>query len=191
MAEEKQEGQKTVVSFIVGLLIGGLLVWAFSGPAVDAPEDKKEGDKKEKTEEKKDVNKEESASSEVKSEDSSKGNEEVKKEEVKATLPVGDGKVVVNTQSAGNSVKLDSATYPVKEGWIGVRDYQDGNMGGILGVARFSEEQGLVPKEIVLQRPTVAGKEYAVVVYEESGDRRFSVADDKQIDKVFTTFKVE
>ena len=41
MAEEKQEGQKTVVSFIVGLLIGGLLVWAFSGPSVDAPEDKK------------------------------------------------------------------------------------------------------------------------------------------------------
>ena len=189
MAEEKQESQKTVVSFIVGLLIGGLLVWAFSGPSADAPEDKKEGDKKEVTEEKKDGNKE--VTEETKTEES-KSTEEVKKETVvKASLPVGDGKVVVNTQKAGNSVKLESATYPVKEGWIGVRDNQDGKLGGILGVVRFSEEQGLVPTEIILQRPTVAGKEYAVVVYEESGDRKFNVADDKQIDKVFTTFKAE
>ncbi len=188
MAEEKQEGQKTVVSFIVGLLIGGLLVWAFSGPSADAPEDKKEGDKKEVTENKKDTSKESTEEVKVESENSS---EEVKKEEVKASLPVGDGKVVVNAQSAGNSVKLDSATYPVKEGWIGVRDNQDGKLGGILGVVRFSEEQGLVPTEIILQRPTVAGKEYAVMIFEENGDRKFNSAEDKQLDTVFTTFKAE
>ena len=34
---EKQESQKTVVAFITGLLIGGLLVWVFSA----TPEDKK------------------------------------------------------------------------------------------------------------------------------------------------------
>jgi len=188
MAEEKQEGQKTVVSFIVGLLIGGLLVWAFSGPSADAPEDKKEGDKKEVTEDKKTNDKE--STKEVNLEEN-KANDEVKKEEVKASLPVGDGKVVVNSQAPSTKIKLDSATYPVKEGWIGVRDYQDGKLGGILGVVRFSEEQGLVPTEIILQRPTVAGKEYAVVVYEENGDRKFNVADDKQIDKIFTTFKAE
>ncbi len=183
MAEEKQEGQKTVVSFIVGLLIGGLLVWAFSGPSADAPEDKKEGDKKEVTEDKKTNDKE--STKEVNLEEN-KANDEVKKEEVKASLPVGDGKVVVNSQAPSTKIKLDSATYPVKEGWIGVRDYQDGKLGGILGVVRFSEEQGLVPTEIILQRPTVA-----VVVYEENGDRKFNVADDKQIDKIFTTFKAE
>lgn len=188
MAEEKQEGQKTVVSFIVGLLIGGLLVWAFSGPSADAPEDKKEGDKKEVTEDKKTNDKE--STKEVNLEEN-KANDEVKKEEVKASLPVGDGKVVVNSQAPSTKIKLDSATYPVKEGWIGVRDYQDGKLGGILGVVRFSEEQGLVPTEIILQRPTVAGKEYAVVVYEENGDRKFNVSDDKQIDKIFTTFKAE
>lgn len=32
MAEETQDGQKTLVAFVVGLLIGGMLVWAFSGP---------------------------------------------------------------------------------------------------------------------------------------------------------------
>ena len=188
MAEEKQEGQKTVVSFIVGLLIGGLLVWAFSGPSANAPEEKKEGDKTEKTE-----NKDESkdGGKEIKIEDVKVNEEGKKSETVKSTLPVGDGKVVVTSPSAGNTVKLESATFPVKEGWIGVRDYQEGNLGGILGVVRFSEEQGLVPTEIILQRPTVAGKEYAIVVYEESGDRKFSVADDKQIDKVLTTFTAQ
>lgn len=188
MAEEKQEGQKTVVSFIVGLLIGGLLVWAFSGPSADAPEEKKEGDKKEVTEDKKTNDKE--STEEIKLEEN-KVNDEVKKEEVKASLPVGDGKVVVNSQAPSTKIKLDSATYPVKEGWIGVRDYQDGKLGGILGVVRFSEEQGLVPTEIILQRPTVAGKEYAVMIFEENGDRKFNSAEDKQLDTVFTTFKAE
>ena len=36
----KQEGQKTVVSFIAGLLIGGLLVWVFS----DAPDSQSDRD---------------------------------------------------------------------------------------------------------------------------------------------------
>ena len=47
MTDVKQEGQKTIVSFIVGLLIGGLLVWAFSGPEVSAPNDKKDDSKEE------------------------------------------------------------------------------------------------------------------------------------------------
>ena len=56
MSEEMQEGQKTIVSFIVGLLIGGLLVWAFSGPTVNAPTE----ENKDKVEEgtKDDTNKE-------------------------------------------------------------------------------------------------------------------------------------
>ena len=37
MSEQKEETQKTVVSFVVGLLIGGLLVWAFSGTESTAP----------------------------------------------------------------------------------------------------------------------------------------------------------
>ena len=79
----------------------------------------------------------------------------------------------------------------MSEGWIGVRDYQAGQLGGLLGVSRFSEAQGLVPSGVALQRATVAGKEYAVVVYTESGDRQFNLADDKQIDSVFATFTAQ
>ncbi len=177
MSDEKQEGQKTVVSFIVGLLIGGLLVWAFSGPTASAPEVKEEkiGTDKVKVEVAND-----------------QAEETATKEEAEApvaTLPVGDGSVSVTDQSASSLITLASVTYPVSEGWIGVRDYESGQLGSLLGVVRFSESQGLVPKDITLQRSTVAGKEYAVVVYTDNGDRKFNLADDVQVDSVFATFK--
>ena len=179
MSEDKQEGQKTIVSFIVGLLIGGLLVWAFSGPAVDAPNKDKGDDKAEEA-------------METESEEEAETEEETT-ETVAETpvLQVGEGKVDVADQAAGTSVTLNGATYPVSEGWIGVRDYTDGRLGGLLGVVRFSEEQGLVPSAVALQRATVAGKEYAVVVYTESGDRQFSLANDVQLDSVFATFTAQ
>jgi hypothetical protein len=181
MAEEKQEGQKTVVSFVVGLLIGGLLVWAFSGPTNEMKDDEsmKDDDSAEEAdvEEMDDVEVTDTTSDEV-----------VVEEVVKPTLSVGDGKIVVKAQEASTAVTLDSATYPVSEGWVGVRDYQNGQLGALLGVVRFSEEQGLVPSEIVLQRPTTAGQDYAVVVYKENGDRQFNLAEDVQIDSIFATF---
>ncbi len=182
MSDEKQEGQKTVVSFIVGLLIGGLLVWAFSGPSVEAPKD---ADKKTDTEkvEPKDEKSEDVKTSEVKT-------EETTTPEV-TTLPVGDGKITVENQAAGKFVTLKSATYPISEGWIAVRDYQNDQLGVVLGAARFSEEQGLVPTGVTLLRTTTAGKEYAIVVYTENGDKKFNVADDKQLDSVFATFTAE
>lgn len=177
MSDEKQEGQKTIVSFIVGLLIGGLLVWAFSGPTASAPEVKKEKEETEKV--KVEVNKDQEENK----------TEETKNEApVVTTLPVGDGSVTLANQSAGSVVSLTSVTYPISEGWIGVRDYQSGQFGSLLGVVRFSESQGLVPKEIILQRSTVAGSEYAVVLYTDNGDRQFNLADDVQVDTVFATF---
>lgn len=180
-AEEKQEGQKTVVSFVVGLLIGGLLVWAFSGPTAESPKsDKGEATKSEKTTTTESAATEESTATES----AAATTEEV----TKATLPVGDGKIVVADQPASASIELTSATYPVEEGWVGVRTYENDQLGYILGVVRFSAEQGLVPNQIVLQRPTTAGKQYAVVVYKENGDRDFNLAEDVQIDTIFATF---
>ena len=182
MAEEKQEGQKTVVSFIVGLLIGGLLVWAFSSPApTPAPTD---------TDTTPATN-----SEDVNDNDEAGNGEQVANPTPSTTerpaLPVGDGRVTVNNQPAGSRVTLAAAVFPVAEGWIGVRDYQAGQLRGLLGVVRFSEEQGLVPTEIVLQRPTTSGNDYAVVVYSDNGDRQFNLADDVQIDTVFATFTAQ
>jgi hypothetical protein len=182
MAEEKQDGQKTLVAFVVGLLIGGMLVWAFSGPSANAPTDDADSKTKDSIEE---------TDSSVKggTVDDKKASET---DEAKASvLQMGEGKIVVNDQASSASIKLESAVYPISEGWIGVREYNNENLGFILGVVRFSESNGLVPAEIVLQRPTTPGKSYAIVIFTENGDPGWNLADDVQIDKIFDTFKAE
>ncbi len=178
MAEETQEGQKTVVSFVVGLLIGGLLVWAFSGPAASEAPTEVIDETEESTEEM-------SGEATVPADQTAA---ETKTTAPTPTLSVGEGKIEVSDQPASAAITLASATYPISEGWVGVRDYTDGQLGAILGVVRFSESQGLVPSSIVLQRSTTPGREYAVVVFEENGDRQFNLANDAQIDSIYATF---
>ena len=182
--EQQQDGQKTLVAFVVGLLIGGMLVWAFSGPNADAPTDKSDDNKSEEM-------KDETEGKDEKKVEAPAGQEA---NAIKAALPqlqVGDGKVQVEDQAASKTIGLASATYPVSEGWIGVRQYDNEELGYILGVARFSEEQGLVPSEIPLLRSTTAGKTYAIVIFKEDGDRKFNLGGDVQIDTVFDTFTAQ
>lgn len=179
--QEKKENQKTIVAFAAGLLIGGLLVWVFGGSAkTDKPTEDQNASTTEQT-----VTVTPSKDETTKTDDKTT---EAPKAEVKPVLNTGEGKVEVVDQKAGSSVDLKSATFPSDEGWIGVRDYVNGQPAGLLGVARFSKVQGLVPEAVTLQRATVAGKTYAVVFYSESGDRVFSLANDVQVPGVFATF---
>ncbi len=180
MAEETQDGQKTLVAFVVGLLIGGMLVWAFSGPTASAAENRDNDDTEEEGEGIDDKTSETSSKSDSEGKTSSN--------EPAPALKVGNGEVSVPDQKASMSIQLDSVTYPVSEGWIGVRDYNNDQLGFILGVVRFSESQGLIPSEITLQRSTTAGNRYAVVVFTEDGDFDFNLAGDVQIDTIFDTF---
>jgi hypothetical protein len=184
MAEEKQDGQKTLVAFVVGLLIGGMLVWAFSGPSAQAPMEAGDDES------------EESAITDVEIVGENGTDDEAATEQESATAPreelkVGNGEIVVPNQAASASIELESATYPVSEGWIGVRQFSNDQLGYILGVVRFSESQGLIPSEIVLQQPTTAGNEYAVVIFSEDGDFDFNLAGDVQIDTIFDTFTAQ
>jgi hypothetical protein len=176
--QEKQENQKTIVAFAAGLLIGGLLVWVFGGaPKADAPQDDVNATTTEEVGEEIEVNDATTTDEDADDEDSAT-----------PVMSTGTGAVELNDQEAGTRVSLESATFPSDEGWIGVRDYANGQLAGILGVARFSKEQGLIPKEIILQRATKAGSTYAIVFYSESGDRVFSLADDVQAGGVVKTF---
>tara|TARA_B100001989_G_scaffold245115_1_gene214562 strand:+ start:942 stop:1487 length:546 start_codon:yes stop_codon:yes gene_type:complete len=181
MAEETQDGQKTLVAFIVGLLIGGMLVWAFSGPTATAPVAEVENEATEM----------EDGAEEGEVSDEEEGEETAEEAVETPELTVGEGEVVVSDQPASASIALESATYPISEGWIGVREYDNDNLGFILGVVRFSESQGLVPAEITLQRSTTPGRNYAIVIFSENGDRGFNLATDVQIDQVFGTFRAE
>jgi hypothetical protein len=182
-AAEQQDGSKTLVSFVVGLLIGGMLVWAFSGPTNQTNTS--------------DVVNNEDEVGEV------TGEQEVSvvEDDVETTsdtsaapvltLPVGDGSVVVNDQPASASIVLERATYPIEEGWIGVRDFNNGQLGFIKGVVRFSAAAGVVPENIILQDSTRAGQQYAVVVFSDNGDNAFNPAGDVQIDQIFATFTAQ
>lgn len=175
----KEESQKTVISFIFGLLIGGLLVWAFMGG---------NGGGAGKTPETADT----ASSTSTLAASSSTPDTTTPTAGDTPALSVGsEGTVTITDKKAGKAVAIATATYPIAEGWIGVRSYEEGKLGWILGVVRFSQAGNIVPTNIHLQTPTVAGKEYAVVMFTEGGDRAFNSATDRQLDTIFTTFTAE
>lgn len=172
---EKQESQKTVVAFITGLLIGGLLVWVFSS----TPEAKQEPE--EKT-----TDTEQVAGDEEKSEDMKT---ESKEEVVSSDEVIGKGVLTVADQAAGKTVTLGKVEFPTKSGWIVVREFMDGTPGNVLGAARYSAAEGLVPASVELMRATVKDSSYQVVFFTNKGDAGFSLADDKVIAGGEVTFK--
>ncbi len=168
MDDKKLESQKTVVAFVAGLLIGGLLVWVFSAsPDKPTPttssEETPEGEMT-NTEEAPEVNETE--------------------ETPTSSAPVvqevtGDFSFSVADQSAGTSVSLgDRTSYPTNEGWIVVHEDVNGSLGNALGAARFNTAAGLAPQSVSLLRGTTAGKNYQVVFYSENGDRMFDIRED-------------
>lgn len=169
--ENNQDNQKTIVSFVVGLLIGGLIVWAFSGPEQDTHDD---------------IDMSENGAAMEMDEDDDNMDDGEDNDSVAVS-----GEIAVPDQEASSAIAIESATYPVSEGWVGVRTYENQTLTNILGVVRFSESQGLVPDTIQLQTPTISGQTYAVVVYEEDGDFDFSLAGDRQLDTIFDTFVAE
>ena len=200
MAEQlKEESQKTVVSFVVGLLVGGLLVWAFAGGPDATPKEKTSTtDKKEVTTDTK----------------TDKASEETVTSKEDTAVAVGEGSVKVDGETkAGMSVPISDVTFPAKEGWVGVRNLNDGKLGLILGVARFSADQGLkqlfqshplgpivnwktemLPMQWKIAISWICGYlsfylfVYAIVFYSESGDRKFNTADDVQTEGDYATF---
>ena len=172
--QDKQESQKTIVAFAAGLLIGGLLVWIFGGSP------KQEEVKVTATT----TPKSEVTNTEV---TNVTNTEKETTTTAKPVMVTGEGKIVVGEVKAGSVVTLTSATFPTDEGWITVRESNNGQLSGLLGAARYSKEQGLTPSEVTLMRPMVTGKSYAVVFYSESGDKVFTQALDKQIDSVAPT----
>jgi len=172
MTEEVKDSQKTVVAFIAGLLVGALLVWMFGGSDATTMSETEhtetdsalldEGTMSFDTET-------ESAAGEM-------------SDESAATLSIGDAEAEVASEAAGSEVVLSSATFPTDAGWVAVRSYNDGMLGNVLGAARYSKEQGLIPDSIQLLTPTMAGEQYAIVFFSENGDRQFNMRSDFQLD---------
>lgn len=174
---EKQESQKTVVAFITGLLIGGLLVWVFSS----SPEKNVEPVVEEEVTTEKTTDTETVASE--------KATEEVVGSAIADSVVTGTGVLSVADQKAGKLVVLGTTEFPSKAGWVVVREYADGMLGNILGAARYSSAEGLVPANVELVRETVTGSSYQVSFYGTNGDSEFKITDDKPLEAKTATFK--
>lgn len=181
---EKDEGQKTVVAFIAGLLIGGLLVWVFSSSPENTPNTKV-------TDESTQAQQERNAETSTSNETDTAPNTEVGKETVttnqavKTVTPAtnGEGKITVANQPAGTVVELSEVVFPGNAGWIAVRDERS-----VLGAARYNLADGLVPEEVELLRATQAGNSYYVLFYTEDGDKQFNTAKDFEMEGTQVTF---
>ena len=84
--------------------------------------------------------------------------------------------ITVTDQTAGDVVRVAVANMP-KLGWLAVHEIKDGVIANALGASlRDKGEQKDI--NIYLLRPTVKGGEYAVVLYDDNGDRQFSLTSD-------------
>lgn len=177
MDDRKQESQKTVVAFIAGLLIGGLLVWVFTGtPETEAPVMDTDTDTERVTET--DDTDDIFTNGTVDDEAATTTDDEV----VAPPAPTGDGSVSMDDQPAGATVVLDAVVYPGAEGWIAVHESTGGTLGNALGAARFNTAAGLTPTSVALLRATTPGQTYSVVFYAENGDRIFDLRTDAQVE---------
>ena len=181
-----EENKKTIIAFIIGLVIGGLLVYIFAQPGVDDNASPERVTNNTNTEA--DDEDEENDDDEDVTPGANNGSTSTP---VVRDVQTGEGSVSVVDQSAGNRVAIANATFPTNEGWIGVRDYVNGQMTGVLGVARWNLSEGLVPTSVPLLRSTVSGYTYAVVFYSDNGDREFNLATDVQMQGVMDTFEAE
>lgn len=188
MSEENrmtEENKKTIIAFVAGLLVGGLLVFIFVEPSssvITTDNDREEETANEdvETETRPDVTEEEEPDEE---EPTPVTDEEPEDE--------GNGSVSVSDQEAGSRVYFSNASFPAAEGWVGVREYQNGQLSGLLGASRWDKAEGLEPTSVGLLRPTISGRTYAVVFYTENGDEIFSLATDRQMQGVMETFEAE
>lgn len=188
MSEQNQnpEGQKTIVAFIVGLLVGGLIVYMFFGSPAEAPTTITNDDNGTATTTPPDTEEDEDSNdSTVPSQDDTSSDEPA------PVMEIGEGSVSVTDQSASSIVDLEAVTFPMSDGWIGVREFTNDQLGSILGVMRFSESQGLIPEEIRLIRPTTAGREYAIVFFTSDGTREFNLATNVQVEGIAATFTAQ
>lgn len=162
--------QKLAIAFIIGLLIGAGAVWVYFANTnkAEAPttEEKIEEGEEEKNEDEQTT---ETPVTEV--------SREVNITPAAQTLVGNDYDIQVNNQPSGNFVAIANVSMPQGGGWVVVHEQEDGVMGNALGAQYF--EEGSWSGSVSLLRNTVVGKDYFVMLYNDNGDRRFSLENDK------------
>ena len=143
---------------IAGLIIGAGLMWAVPMP-VNAPSDA----------------------------DSAEGGAVAEAAQQELSEPLANGAVRISNQPAGRAVVVSEVTLP-SLGWVVVHEVlPDGALGNALGASR--REAGSHTNVIVdLLRGTEPSRTYAVVLYEDNGDKAFDLKADSPISGARASF---
>jgi len=100
----------------------------------------------------------------------------VQQGEVEGGQAMAGKSIVLAQQVAGNSVVVSAVSMP-KSGWVVVHEIKSGAVANALGAAR-REVGEYTDVSVQLLRSTVSGGAYAVVLYDDNGDKSFSLASD-------------
>lgn len=171
-SQNQEEGvgshQKLAIAFIAGLLLGALSVWVYFGQTnMEETLESEEGEEMMIEE-----GEEETAS--VSTAGEQVGTLEV---ETRPQPTASEADIVVSNQPSGNSVMISELLMPQGGGWVVVHEHEGGALKNALGAKYF--EEGSWSGTVSLLRNTVVGQTYFVVIYEDDGDRRFSMVNDR------------
>lgn len=178
-AKNNNKVQSSVIIVgVIGLVLGFFLGWLI-GKGNDVPQTQVAGNDSVEMEESNDTS---STNEDVTTGDirnSLQENQAV----VTSTLSVNtnDAEFEASDQTAGGSVMVTGVS-ATKVTWVTVRENNAGKLGNILGARRI-EAGNNQNVEVVLLRPTQAGKEYFVVLFEDNGDKVFNHKTDMQVVK--------
>jgi hypothetical protein len=148
--------RNTIITGVIALIVGVLIGW-FIGQSSGTPKTAMTGEKM--------VANIDSAMSDDKSKDGAMMEGDSMK-----TVDA-DAAVLVSDQAAGNTVTVASVETS-ESTWVAIREGVNGGMGNILGASRI--DAGASNNIVVdLLRPTMAGNDYYVVLFNDNGDRMF------------------
>lgn len=175
------EGEKKSggwMMFVIGLVIGAVLVWIFTGTKADNSDKVNMEDNVSTTTSMLDDTTEVEGETPVKSEDLLASSESAV---IKTEVSSGNNSLTVKDQSAGMVVNIDSLEVSAST-WVAVHEERNGTLGNILGARRF--EPGMKSGVVELLRATVSGGTYHAVMYRDNGDREFNKTTDTKITNV-------
>lgn len=168
------EGEKKSggwLMFVIGLIIGVLVMWIFGGT--------KGSEDATKTSELSTTTAEDLVGEVGEEVSTNLGQVEVAPTE---NTTVGTDSLTVQNQSSGATVFIETLNVTAST-WVAVHDVKsDGTLGNILGARRF--EPGMRSGVVELLRNTVSGTNYSAVMYRDNGDREFNKNTDTKITNV-------
>ncbi len=90
--------------------------------------------------------------------------------------------IIVESQPASDTVSLNMVNLQAGEsgGWVVIHEIKDGMMANALGAARRDSGE-YADIKVYLLRSTVQGGTYAVVLYNDNGDKQFSIKTDNPL----------